>query len=266
MSGHMIKPTIIFSKAYSELLIRFIAHQNIDSQLFSKIKFPAMAFNSSAVSSQDAFMNEINQAFTSERLIYVKADGKNQELREFLYQTQNVPAVQSFASSTMLKPNGDKDIDGIVESLEKCLLTVAICLPPNGEAIDDNATPRTSGLGKKPTIIGVLLLGYGGTPPGAVPNRRTSIGITLSDKYHNKGYGREAMNWGLDWAFRHAGLHTVCLSVASYNERAIHLYESLGFVNEGRLREAKWFNRKWYDLLLYSMTEGEWEKLRGISE
>jgi RimJ/RimL family protein N-acetyltransferase len=34
---------------------------------------------------------------------------------------------------------------------------------------------------------------------------------------------------------------------------------------EGRLRESWQFNRRWYDEVLLSMKEGDWEKLRGIA-
>ena len=87
----------------------------------------------------------------------------------------------------------------------------------------------------------------------------------MAAPYQNKGYGAEAINWALDWAFRFGGFHRVEISTVSYNERAMHRYTRLGFVEEGRRREAYWYDRKWYDVVSYSMLEGEWTALRELA-
>ncbi len=53
--------------------------------------------------------------------------------------------------------------------------------------------------------------------------------------------------------------------MVDYNTNAIKTYEKAGFVLEGRQRQADWSNRRWNDVLLYSISETEWEALRGIS-
>ncbi len=78
-----------------------------------------------------------------------------------------------------------------------------------------------------------------------------------------KGYGSEAINWAVDWAFNYANVHKVEIGTASYNERAAHLYERLGFKFEGRKREVIFMNRRWYDLVEFGMLEHEWAELRG---
>lgn len=96
-------------------------------------------------------------------------------------------------------------------------------------------------------------------------HRNAEIGITILKEHQGKGYGREAINWMLDWGFKHAGLHTIGITTASYNPRAVHLYESMGFVVEGRRRQTIWQNRGWHDLIELGMTEKEWEALRGLA-
>ena len=59
-------------------------------------------------------------------------------------------------------------------------------------------------------------------------------------------------------------MHAVRLGVFAYNTGAIRLYERLGFLIEGRKREALWFNRKWHDSLNYAILEDEWAALRGL--
>lgn len=104
-------------------------------------------------------------------------------------------------------------------------------------------------------------LGPGGISPAQAHNRSAEIGISIGRAYQDKGYGAEALNWLLDGAFQHAGLHTVQLSTSSYNERAVHLDQKLGFVLEGRRRERFYFRRQWYDDMEFGMTEGDWAQI-----
>ncbi|CAH0053724.1 unnamed protein product [Clonostachys solani] len=217
----------------------------------------------------DACFNGLPNAFSSERLYYIKADEGDENLRDFLPRVEDDPMTQALVSTNLLRPKGKVDIDETMKGLSLSLLGVSICLKPEEDAKrNGNKTKETqspAGKTPRPTIIGFVVLGWGGIPASQVVNRRASIGITLSPEYQDKGYGREAFNWMLDWAFRYAGLHTVFLSVFPYNEKAVHLYKSLGFVQEGRLRETRYFNRKWHDELLFAINEDEWEKIRGIA-
>ncbi|UNI23844.1 hypothetical protein JDV02_009638 [Purpureocillium takamizusanense] len=130
-----------------------------------------------------------------------------------------------------------------------------------------NTNTTTRSHGKKtpapPTIVGVICLGWGGVNASTAHHRGSHIGVSLAAAHQGRGYGREAIDWTLDWAFRHAGMHTVGITAASYNARACGLYERMGFVREGRRRETIWMDRGWHDEIEFGMTEGEWEVLRG---
>jgi L-phenylalanine/L-methionine N-acetyltransferase len=54
----------------------------------------------------------------------------------------------------------------------------------------------------------------------------------------------------LDVADRWLGLVRVDLTVLTYNERAVAMYEKLGFVKEGTQRKAAYFDGKYHDLYL----------------
>ncbi len=89
----------------------------------------------------------------------------------------------------------------------------------------------------------------------------TFVSIAIGDKENRgKGYGREAMQLGLDFAFRELNLHRVCLTVFSYNEAAIKLYEGLGFVREGVYREHLQRDGRRYDMILFGLLRAEWQK------
>jgi hypothetical protein len=62
----------------------------------------------------------------------------------------------------------------------------------------------------------------------------------------------------IDHAFGGLGLHRVGLTVFSFNERAIRSYRSVGFVVEGRAREAIWREGRWWDEIAMSILGSDW--------
>lgn len=92
-------------------------------------------------------------------------------------------------------------------------------------------------------------------------NAWVGIGIGERDQW-GKGYGGDAMNLILRFAFETLSLRRVSLTVFQYNERAIHSYEKAGFKLEGRLRQ--WMQRagQRYDLIFMGVLRGEWEALQ----
>jgi len=86
------------------------------------------------------------------------------------------------------------------------------------------------------------------------------LGIGLGSREHwGRGLGREAMKLALKFAFHELNLHRVQLSVFSYNDRAIALYEKIGFTREGTLRELLHRDGQRYDMYIYGLLRGEWE-------
>ena len=76
------------------------------------------------------------------------------------------------------------------------------------------------------------------------------------------GYGTEATALMLEHAFGTLGLHRVGLAVFAFNERAIRAYEKVGFVHEGRAREAIWRGGRFSDEIQMSILEHEWRAVR----
>lgn len=88
--------------------------------------------------------------------------------------------------------------------------------------------------------------------------RTAALGITIGDKeYWGKGYGREAVQLLLDYAFRLRNLRRVWLTVNGRNERALRAYRACGFVEEGRLREHVWSNGAYDDLVYMAIMRDE---------
>jgi RimJ/RimL family protein N-acetyltransferase len=83
--------------------------------------------------------------------------------------------------------------------------------------------------------------------------------ITIGEKEAwGHGFGTEATRLMIDHAFGGLGLHRVALTVFSFNERAIRSYRSVGFVVEGRAREAIWREGRWWDEIAMSILASDW--------
>ena len=74
-----------------------------------------------------------------------------------------------------------------------------------------------------------------------------------------QGYGTEAVRLALGFAFGELNLRRMQLTVFAYNERAIALYERLGFRREGVFREFLERDGRTWDMYLYGILRGEWE-------
>jgi RimJ/RimL family protein N-acetyltransferase len=92
------------------------------------------------------------------------------------------------------------------------------------------------------------------------PHGVCGIGIAIGDRTNwGRGYGYEAAQLGLAFAFAELNLHRVQATVFSYNERSIALLEKLGFRREGVYREFLQRDGKRYDMILYGLLDREWE-------
>jgi RimJ/RimL family protein N-acetyltransferase len=83
--------------------------------------------------------------------------------------------------------------------------------------------------------------------------------IVLQPK--GQGHGRTCLRLLAQMAFRDLGAHRFWLDVRSANERALSLYRSEGFVEEGRLRESVRSGAGFDSLIVLSMLKDEYEAL-----
>ncbi|MFC0522965.1 GNAT family N-acetyltransferase [Pontibacillus salicampi] len=91
------------------------------------------------------------------------------------------------------------------------------------------------------------------------PNRNAECIIDIGEKhYWSQGYGEEAMCLLLDYAFLEINLHKVYLKVFSYNERAIRLYNKLGFKVEGELQEHLFREGAWHNITMMAVFQDEY--------
>jgi RimJ/RimL family protein N-acetyltransferase len=90
-------------------------------------------------------------------------------------------------------------------------------------------------------------------------NFRTMIGPDGRDR----GLGTEALRLIAGYGFEVLGLHRISLEVYAFNPRARRVYEKVGFVAEGVLREALRYNGEYVDATVMSVLDYEWARHRG---
>ena len=92
------------------------------------------------------------------------------------------------------------------------------------------------------------------------PNRNRlahtgSFGMMIQKEYRSLGIGKRLINELLDWAKKNPFIEKVSLGVLSTNHRAIALYKSMGFTEEGRkINEIKIKENEYVDdILMYKI-------------
>lgn len=89
--------------------------------------------------------------------------------------------------------------------------------------------------------------------------RNAGLSLVLGERaVWGRGFASEAMRLAVAFAFDELNLHRLGLTVFASNERAIRLYERLGFVREGVRREFLLRDGRAEDLLLYGLLRREW--------
>ncbi len=91
-------------------------------------------------------------------------------------------------------------------------------------------------------------------------NGNSYISIYIKKEYRNKGYGSKILQEALDFSKNNLRLHRLTAEIYDYNLPSIKLFEKFGFVLEGRIREAKFFNNKFHDILVFGKIFDEGKK------
>lgn len=108
---------------------------------------------------------------------------------------------------------------------------------------------------------------HDGTPIGIASlsqlssaNHHASIGVTIGERaLWSQGYGREAVELMLAYAFGELGVHRVSARSFAYNAAWKHLLEASGFVAEGRQRDYLYRDGRYWDREAFSMLAAEYQ-------
>ena len=88
--------------------------------------------------------------------------------------------------------------------------------------------------------------------------RQAEVGFTLAPAHQGKGYGTEALQALLGYAFGTLELHRVVAVTDALNEPAAALLERVGMRREAHFVENVFFKGAWGSELLFAMLDKEW--------
>lgn len=91
-------------------------------------------------------------------------------------------------------------------------------------------------------------------------NRKGNLWVYLDKKVWSRGYGKEAIVLLVEYAFKSLNLNKIYLDVGVFNEKAVRLYRSAGFKEEGILREDVYIDGHYRDVVRMSMLLKEFLK------
>lgn len=109
------------------------------------------------------------------------------------------------------------------------------------------------------TLDGDKPIGFVGLDGISWHNGGSFVGIGIGEREQwGKGFGTDTMHIIARYAFEELGLHRLSLNVFAYNTRAIHAYEKVGFIGEGRVSEAVHREGKRWDIIFMGLLREDW--------
>jgi len=94
-------------------------------------------------------------------------------------------------------------------------------------------------------------------------DRHCELGIVIGrEDLLDRGLGAEAIRLALGFAFNFLNMHKVNLKVFEYNERGRRCYAKSGFNEEGRIREQRFYEGRYWDEIVMGITREEFGAAR----
>ena len=110
--------------------------------------------------------------------------------------------------------------------------------------------------------IGMVSLTTSQYGPTATERARSvELAYRLGSDHHGEGYGSEAAELLVQYAFEDWNMRRVFARAGDFNDASQALLESLGFQREGVRREAAYYRGDYYDMVLYGLLREEWDGL-----
>ena len=102
-------------------------------------------------------------------------------------------------------------------------------------------------------------IGYAGLVNVSLHNRSAEYFILIGNKsFWNRGIGTNVGVQVVNHAFSAMKLHRISLTVSDCNIAAIRSYQKIGFIVEGRMRDACLRQGKYHDKVIMAILEQQW--------
>jgi diamine N-acetyltransferase len=84
-------------------------------------------------------------------------------------------------------------------------------------------------------------------------HKRIGIGIVINIKYRQKGYGKEALEMIINYAFKYLNVHQVFANITSDNIKSIKLFEHFNFLKSGEKKDWIFSDGSYKNELIYQL-------------
>lgn len=92
--------------------------------------------------------------------------------------------------------------------------------------------------------------------------RTCDIAIIIGkEENRNMGYGKDALNLALDFAFNYLNMNSIMIGCYDFNKRAIKCYQSVGFKIFGTRRQNYYLDGKYYNNVFMDVLKEEFTGL-----
>ena len=89
-------------------------------------------------------------------------------------------------------------------------------------------------------------------------NRMAHLGVSLRPAFRGRGLGADVVVALCEYGFAVRGLHRLQVDTLAGNAAMIRAAARVGFVHEGRLRQAAWVNGEFADEVILGLLAAEW--------
>ncbi|EDO1223419.1 spermidine N1-acetyltransferase [Listeria innocua] len=92
-------------------------------------------------------------------------------------------------------------------------------------------------------------------------HRRAEFQIIIDPKFQGHGYAISATKLAMKYAFHVLNLHKLYLVVDKVNEKAIHVYEKVGFIREGELIDEFFVDGTYHDAIRMCIFQHQYQEM-----
>ncbi|HDU3247253.1 TPA: spermidine N1-acetyltransferase [Listeria monocytogenes] len=92
-------------------------------------------------------------------------------------------------------------------------------------------------------------------------HRRAEFQIIIDHKFQGHGYAVSATKLAMKYAFHVLNLHKLYLVVDKVNEKAIHVYEKVGFIREGELIDEFFVDGTYHDAIRMCIFQHQYQEM-----
>jgi RimJ/RimL family protein N-acetyltransferase len=93
-----------------------------------------------------------------------------------------------------------------------------------------------------------------------IPERAATLAVIVGPDHVGHGYGSDAVRTMVRYGFLQMGLNRIELRTWAFNSRGIRVYAKAGFTEEGRLRDAVFYDGDFHDQVIMSILQREWSR------